>query len=160
VNEARVGVSRVLGVVVPQTKVLLSQIGMQPFNSSVYPDIPLITVSGAFALGYDTNGDQSVKPITEQFSDTVSWIRGRHEIRAGIEYRHYLEDYYSRNRYRGSITIPTMADFLLGRSGDTLANGGNGAGLATSAPRRSRAEHRMARTVSRTSRLSCRTRGE
>jgi hypothetical protein len=130
VNEARVGASRVLGVVIPQTQVLLKDIGMQRFNSSVYPDIPLITVSGGFAIGYDTNGDQMVKPTTYHFTDTISWIRGRHELRAGVEVRHYLDNYYSRNRYRGSITLPTMADFLLGRAGTPIAAGGNGSGFS------------------------------
>jgi hypothetical protein len=126
VNEARAGVSRVLGIVDPQTKVLLKDIGMSRFNSATYPDIPLIAVSGAFAIGYDTNGDQMVKPTTWHFSDTVSWIRGRHDVRVGVEYRHYDDNYYSRNRIRGSITVPSMADFLIGRSGTPTADGGNG----------------------------------
>ncbi len=130
VNEARAGVSRVLGIVDPQTKVLLKDIGMSRFNSAVYPDIPLITVSGAFAIGYDTNGDQMVKPTTWHFTDTISWIHGRHDVRLGVEYRHYDDNYYSRNRIRGSITIPTMADFLLGRAGTPIADGGNGSGTS------------------------------
>ena len=130
VNEARIGVSRVLGTVDPQTKVLLSAIGMQRFNSALYPDIPLINVSGNFEIGYDTNGDQMVKPTTYHISDTVSWVKGRHEIRAGIEVRHYIDDYYSRNRYRGSITLPSMGDFLLGLAGTPTAQGGNGSGFS------------------------------
>jgi hypothetical protein len=130
VNEARIGVSRVLGIVDPQTKILLSQIGMTRFNSAQYPDIPLITVSGNFAIGYDTNGDQMVKPTTYHFTDTLSWIKGHHEIRAGIEVRHYQDNYYSRNRYRGSITLPNMGDFLLGLAGTPTAQGGNGSGYS------------------------------
>jgi hypothetical protein len=130
VNEARVGVSRVLGLVNPQTKVLLKDIGMTRFNSADYPDIPLITQSGGFAIGYDTNGDQMVKPTTWHFNDTVSWFKGHHEIRLGVEYRHYIDDYYSRNRYRGTITLPSMADFLIGRAGTALAQGGNGTGTS------------------------------
>jgi hypothetical protein len=130
VNEARVGVSRVLGVVVPQTKVLLKDIGMTRFNSADYPDIPLITQSGGFAIGYDTNGDQMVKPTTWHLNDTVSWIKGHHELRLGVEYRHYIDDYYSRNRYRGTITMPSMADFLIGRAGTPVAQGGNGSGTS------------------------------
>lgn len=130
VNEARVGVSRVLGVVVPETKVLLKDIGMTRFNSADYPDIPLITQSGGFAIGYDTNGDQMVKPTTWHLNDTVSWIKGHHEMRVGVEFRHYIDDYYSRNRYRGTITLPSMADFLIGRAGTPLAQGGNGSGTS------------------------------
>ena len=51
-------------------------------------------------------------------------------MRVGVEYRHYIDDYYSRNRYRGTITLPSMADFLIGRAGTPLAQGGNGSGTS------------------------------
>jgi hypothetical protein len=130
VNEARVGVSRVLGVVVPDARVLLKDIGMQRFNSADYPDIPLITVTGAFAIGYDTNGDQGVTPTTWHYSDTISWVRGRHQIRGGAEFRRYDDNYYSRNRYRGALTIQSFADLLIGQSGDPVSQGGNGTGFS------------------------------
>jgi outer membrane receptor protein involved in Fe transport len=130
VNEARFGVSRVLGVVEPQAIVNLSDIGMTRFNSAIYPDIPLITVTGAFAIGYDTNGDQGVFPTTWNYSDTLSWIKGKHNLRFGYEGRRYDDNYYSRNRYRGSLTIPTFADFLIGQAGTPVAQGGNGSGFS------------------------------
>ena len=130
VNEARFGVSRVLGVVIPQSVVNVSSIGMNRFNSADYPDIPLITVTGAFALGYDVNGDQGVFPTTWHYGDTLSLVRGRHQIRTGIEGRRYDDNYYSRNRYRGSLAIPTFADFLIGRAGTAVSAGGNGSGFS------------------------------
>jgi len=130
VNEARMGVSRVLGVVIPDATVLLKDIGMQRFNSADYPDIPLITVTGAFAIGYDTNGDQGVTPTTWHYGDTISWVRGRHQIRGGAEFRRYDDNYYSRNRYRGALTIQSFADFLIGQSGNPVSQGGNGTGFS------------------------------
>jgi len=126
VNDARFGVSRTIGTVVPQDRIPLSSIGMQRFNSSEYNDIPLITVTGAFALGYDVNGDQSVHPTAYTWRDTLSWVRGRHQIRGGVEARRYDDNYYSRNRYRGSLSIQSMADFLLGMAGAPVSQGGNG----------------------------------
>jgi hypothetical protein len=38
--------------------------------------------------------------------------------------------YYSRNRYRGSLTIPTFNDFLIGLPGTPVAQGGNGSGFS------------------------------
>ena len=125
-NDARFGVSRTIGTVVPQDQIPISSIGMQRFNSSEYNDLPLITVTGAFALGYDTNGDQSVHPTAYTWRDTVSWVKGRHQIRGGFEARRYDDNYYSRNRYRGSLSIQSMADFLLGLAGTPVAQGGNG----------------------------------
>ncbi len=130
VNEARFGVSRVLGVVVPQNSVFLKDIGMNRFNSADYSDIPSITVTGAFSIGYDVNGDQGVFPTTWHYSDTLSWIKGKHNVRAGFEGRRYDDNYYSRNRYRGALTIPTFADFLIGRAGTPVAQGGNGSGFS------------------------------
>lgn len=130
VNEARFGVSRVLGVVIPQNSVNLHDIGMSRFNAADYPDIPSITVTGAFAIGYDVNGDQGVFPTTWHYGDTISWIKGKHNVRAGFEGRRYDDNYYSRNRYRGALTIPTFADFLVGRAGTPVAQGGNGSGFS------------------------------
>ncbi len=130
VNESRMGVSRVLGVVIPDATVLLKNIGMQRFNSADYPDIPLITVTGTFAIGYDTNGDQGVTPTIWHYGDTISWVKGRHQIRGGVEFRRYDDNYYSRNRYRGALTIPSFADFLIGQSGNPVAQGGNGTGFS------------------------------
>jgi outer membrane receptor protein involved in Fe transport len=130
VNEARFGVSRVLGVVDPQAIVNLKDIGMSRFNSNLYPDIPLMTVTGAFEVGYDTNGDQGVFPTTWHYGDTLSWIKGKHNLRFGYEGRRYDDNYYSRNRYRGSLTIPTFSDFLLGLAGTPVSQGGNGSGTS------------------------------
>jgi hypothetical protein len=126
VNDARFGVNRTIGTVIPQDKIPLSAIGMQRFNSSEYNDIPLITVTGAFEIGYDTNGDQSVHPTEYSFRDTISWVKGKHQIRAGVEARRYDDNYYSRNRYRGLIDIQSMSDLLLGLAGAPVAQGGNG----------------------------------
>ena len=130
VNEARFGVSRVLGIVVPQSQVSLADIGMRRFNASEYPTIPSIAVTGAFTLGYDVNGDQSVTPTTWHYGDTISLVKGKHQLRTGIEGRRYDDNFYSRNRYRGALTIPSMPDFLLGLSGAPLTQGGNGTGFS------------------------------
>jgi hypothetical protein len=87
-------------------------------------------VTGAFAIGYDTNGDQGVTPTTWHYGDTLSWVRGRHQIRGGAEFRRYDDNYYSRNRYRGALTVPSFADFLIGQSGNPVTEGGNGTGFS------------------------------
>src|SRR5258707_15346670 len=90
----------------------------------------LVTVISAFAIGYDTNGDQGVTPTTWHYGDTISWIRGRHQIRGGAEFRRYDDNYYSRNRYRGALTIQSFADFLIGQSGNPVSQGGKGTGFS------------------------------
>ncbi len=130
VNEARMGFSRLLGVVRQENRIPLSAIGMQRFNSGTFPDIPQISVTGVFSLGYSVNADQGVAQDTYHFVDTLSWTRARHVIRAGVEIRRYVDDYYSNNRFRGTTTIQSFGDFLIGLSGAPAGDGGNGTGFS------------------------------
>lgn len=130
VNEARLGFSRLLGVVLQQNKIPLSAVGMQRFSSGDFPDLPQIAVTGVFSLGYSVNADQGVAQDTYHFVDTLSWNRGRHQLRGGVETRRYRDDYYSNNRFRGTLSLQSFGDFLLGLPGTPIAQGGNGTGFS------------------------------
>ena len=130
VNEARLGFSRLPGLVVPESQIPLTSIGMRRFNAADFPDIPQITVTGVFSLAYSVNSDQGVSQNTFNWTDTLSWTRGRHNLRGGLEARRYQDNYFSNNRMRGTMTIPTFGDFLTGLSGAPLAQGGNGTGFS------------------------------
>lgn len=130
VNEARMGFSRLLGVVRQENQFPLNAIGMQRFNAGTFPDIPQITVTGVFSLGYSVNADQGVAQDTYHFVDTLSWSKGRHQIRGGLEMRRYVDDYFSNNRFRGTMSLQSFGDFLIGLPGTPLAQGGNGTGFS------------------------------
>ena len=130
VNEARMGFSRLLGVVQQENKIPLSGIGMQRFNARDFPDIPQIAVTGVFSIGYSVNADQGVAQDTYHFVDTLSWTKGQHQLRFGTELRRYVDDYYSNNRFRGTLTLQSLGDFLTGLPGTPLAQGGNGTGFS------------------------------
>jgi len=130
VNEARMGFSRLLGGVVQENKIPLTAIGMSRFNAADFPDIPQIIVTGAFSLGYSVNADQGVNQDTFHFVDTLSWMKAKHQIRAGVESRRYVDDYYSNNRFRGTLSIQSFGDFLLGLNGSPITQGGNGTGFS------------------------------
>ena len=131
VNEARMGFSRLGGVVLQQNNIPLSTIGMQRFNSRDFPDIPQVAVTGVFSLGYSVNADQGVAQDTYHFVDTLSWVKGKHQIRTGLELRRYVDDYYSNNRFRGTLTLQSFGDLLVGLPGTALAQGGNGTGFSS-----------------------------
>jgi outer membrane receptor protein involved in Fe transport len=130
VNEARMGFSRLVGVVRQESEIPLSAIGMRRFNASDFPDIPQIIVTGVFNLGYSVNADQGVFQDTYHFVDTLSWVKGKHQLRTGVELRRYVDDYYSNNRFRGTMTFQSFGDFLTGLSGAPIPQGGNGTGFS------------------------------
>ncbi len=128
VNEARMGLSRLIGTVGFQNVFPLTDIGMTRFNSADFSDIPLIELSGSFELGYSVNDDQADTENTWQYYDNVSWLKGRHSMNFGAEMRRYQDNYYSNVDMRGSIDIISFQNFLLGLSGAPTAQGGNGTG--------------------------------
>ncbi|MFN0120581.1 MAG: TonB-dependent receptor domain-containing protein, partial [Blastocatellia bacterium] len=130
VNEARMGLSRLVGVVLPETAIPLGTVGMKRFNAADFPDIPQISVTGVFSIGYSVNADQGVNQNTFHWVDTLSWTRGSHLLRGGVEARRYQDNYYSNNRMRGTLTMQSFGDFLTGLSGAPLAQGGNGTGFS------------------------------
>jgi len=130
VNEARMGFSRLPGLVVSESQIPLSSVGMRRFNAADFPDIPQITVTGGFSLAYSVNSDQGVNENTFNWTDTLSWTRGRHNIRGGLEARRYQDNYFSNNRMRGTMTLQSFGDFLTGLSGAPITQGGNGTGFS------------------------------
>ena len=132
VNEARFGVNRALGSTGFQNLIPLSSIGMNRFNSAQFPDIPSIVLSGGFTIGYSVNADQADADTTYQYFDTLSWIHGKHQIQAGAEARRYQDNYFSNNRTRGTMTIHSFPDFLLGLSGSSVATAAMAAATPTS----------------------------
>ena len=130
VNEMRFGVNRAVGSTGFQNQFPLSTIGMNRFNSAQFPDIPSIVLSGSFTIGYSVNADQADADTTYEYFDTLSYVHGKHQMQFGGEARRYQDNYYSNNRTRGTMTIRTFPDFLLGLAGSSVATGGNGSGYS------------------------------
>jgi outer membrane receptor protein involved in Fe transport len=96
---------------------------------------PKVTVSGLTGFG---GGNYVKRPQANnfQFSDSLTWIRGRHALKAGIEYRTLLYGNWQGNAASGTFafnTLPTMnpqnrsgglgfASFLMGIPSTTTAS--------------------------------------
>ena len=89
VNEARMGFSRLVGVVRQETQIPLSGIGIKRFNSDDFGEIPQLTVTGAFSLGYSVNADQGVAQNTFHWVHTLAWTKGKYRLRGGYEAGRY-----------------------------------------------------------------------
>jgi hypothetical protein len=79
-------------------------------GSSVFPNI---NVSGVMRFGGIDNFPQGRGDTSFQYSDTVSWIRGKHSFKFGAEIRRFRNNNFNRGT-GGTITFPTLASFLAG----------------------------------------------
>jgi hypothetical protein len=81
--------------------------------------VPAFSISGFTTVGTWGEGDWRYK--TQQFADTVSWIRGRHTSKFGVDIRRRNVNSYSISdsvygsfTFNGAFTGYSYADFLLG----------------------------------------------
>ena len=99
-----------------------------PSQSLTTGGIPFINISSYQSLGVRNFRPQFQKPEVFQFVDTVSWVRGKHSLRAGIEARRKNDSFLDSNRtvpaytFNGNFTGEPMADLLLGQTYQFDAN--------------------------------------
>ncbi|MBI3406285.1 MAG: TonB-dependent receptor, partial [Acidobacteria bacterium] len=98
-----------------------AQVGL-PDISSNSRDFGLSLIS---LVGYSTIGNERVNPQrgvtnTYQFLDQATWVRGRHEVRFGFDFRKLSQDAFRDVESRGFLTFfgavtgNPVADLLLG----------------------------------------------
>jgi hypothetical protein len=125
VNELRFAFNRAGSLnFVPTTTTSPSALGF----SNVNPDDPigaappLMTVNGAFNLGPSPGGPTHYHDTTFQYQDTLSWTKGRHDLKFGADLRwvrnNFDFDFYNNGSYffgdGGNFTGSTLADFVGG----------------------------------------------
>jgi hypothetical protein len=92
--------------------------GMTPVDP-LFPQVPEISVLGplgTFRLFGTNPNDNHFDTETYAWSDTLSWVHGKHRLRTG---GYFLTQYNGRadtGGARGKITFQTFSDFLLGLS--------------------------------------------
>src|SRR5579885_302090 len=100
------------------------------FPKQPFSDVPTISVPGRISL---FGGNDVISGSNDfQFSDSVNWIHGRHNVRAGVEVSHsQLRSLASGNSHgallaSGSITGNALADFELGMTSMYVSNAQGG----------------------------------
>ena len=78
--------------------------------STVFPDV---NIPGAMSFGGINGEPQGRGDTTYQYSDTVGWIRGKHSIRVGGEFRRFASNNLNSGT-GGVLTFGTLAAFLAG----------------------------------------------
>lgn len=101
---------------------VLNRTGLQGLTS--LPDdwgFPNITLTGFSALSENNTNRSFYHNRNRQFTDSMTYIRGRHTIKFGIDVRHQYPDtnnipngLYGNFSFAGSFTGTPYADFLLG----------------------------------------------
>jgi hypothetical protein len=129
VNELRAGYARNFIAQVPIEPLTDAEVGI-PQPVAGWPGIPLISVTGAFTIGPATNNNQVTMIHSWLGSDTLSIVRGRHQIRVGGDVN--IDQVNRTNVFltRGSLGFGSFADFLLGMT--AAQNGSNFSNVSSS----------------------------
>ncbi len=108
-NEFRAGMNRVLISFTPDDKVNPSAFGITS-PSSVFPQI---AISGGAVFGGISGFPQGRGDTTFQYSDALSWIKGRHSLKFGAEFRRFRNNNFNGGT-GGTINFPNLTAFLAG----------------------------------------------
>ncbi|RPI57568.1 MAG: TonB-dependent receptor [Acidobacteria bacterium] len=106
-NETRVGFNRVSASVFPEQggavnrTVGLPELWTNPRDAG----LSLITVSGYSPLGHEYNNPQSGTTNTIHLADTLTWTRGNHLVKAGMDARLIRQDAFRDVQARGTLTF-------------------------------------------------------
>jgi hypothetical protein len=111
VNEARLGYSRLHGGTYPAAQYNPIDIGIR--NGVVRPiGLPQMAIAGDLNFGGPAILPQGRFDTSWIFTDTVSLTNGRHDVRVGGEYRHFINENFAEGT--GSYTFPSVAAFMGG----------------------------------------------
>jgi len=110
-NEARFGRTMQDGGTFPITA--LNPVDFGIANGVNRPlGLPQMTVAGAVSFGGPATLPQGRADELYVFNDTLTYITGRHAIKAGGEFRRFLNNNFAEGT--GQFNFPTMAAFLSG----------------------------------------------
>jgi len=125
-NEIRVGYAVNLNPTTPLEPVTDAQVGIARANARSFPGLPLIRIApaaGGVIIGTPSNISVA-NPSTSTFYDSLSVLRGKHTLRAGLEFRYNTVDFAQYQFIRGQIDFQDFNSFLTGATQvSTFGNG-------------------------------------
>ena len=87
-NEVHFGYSHLTVSSIPDEPFTSADFGIASPLSKLFPGLSTISVSNMFDIGSSPFADNNSHFQTFMTSDTVSWVRGRHNVRFGGEFKH------------------------------------------------------------------------
>jgi hypothetical protein len=110
-NEARFGLSGQDGSTLPAAQLNPTSFGIG--NGVDRPiGVPQLVVAGGLNFGGPAIYPQGRDDRLYSFNDTVAYVNGRHSMRFGGEYRHFLNDNFAEGT--GLFNFPSVAAFMSG----------------------------------------------
>jgi len=114
VNRALYGFNSSAGNFAPEEPFTNAQFGIVNPLAHDFPGLATIGVTGLFTIGSTSLADGSAAGRTHNWSDTLSWSRGSHEMTLGGHVRHTALDFDLKFYSRGSVLFSNFKDFLGG----------------------------------------------
>ena len=124
VNVAAFGYMRFDGYAVIAQPINAADVGMA--TPSGLPQTPGLTIDGLFTIGTAGQPFYWQNTNTYVWQDSISFTRGQHTIRAGVEAKRHQVDVNVPYVSDGFLELRTLPDFLVGQSapqnGSTISN--------------------------------------
>lgn len=113
VNEVRLGFNRIHFTATAYAQLNPAEFGIA--NGVIRPiGLPQINVAGGINFGGPIQLPQGRGDTTIVFSDTLSYLRGRHSLKFGGDFRLFYNNNF--NQDTGSFNFPSVAAFLAGNA--------------------------------------------
>ena len=136
INQAHFGYSRINGPSSPQEPLTNSSVGINNPLCATTPSfcgLSTINVLGLFSIGSTTLADQRSTTQTFAWTDMMTWTRGKHMLRFGVEAERDRVDFFFNFFSRGNIAFNSFQDFLAGNIAyGLLGNGVHDRGMRSS----------------------------
>jgi hypothetical protein len=97
----------------------------QPFTTLKPPFAPNIQISGLDAMGEASIIPQGRTENDFEYSDTLSWSRGRHGFKFGVDAFRYQQNSFFDSNFRGTLQFPSVSAFQSGTPSLFIENVGN-----------------------------------
>ncbi|MET0164666.1 MAG: TonB-dependent receptor [Vicinamibacterales bacterium] len=110
-NEVRLGRSGLDGTVAPAASLNPMSFGIRTGVERPI-GLPQMVVAGGLNFGGPASFPQTRRDASYVLADTFSYVSGRHFVRLGGEYRHFLNFNFAEGT--GLFNFPTVAEFLAG----------------------------------------------
>lgn len=97
-----------------------SPVGSQTFPGlDQFPNLAFNNLT--LQIGPNPNFPQSTIVNLHQYTDALTWIRGRHTVKVGAEFRYYISPQFFSQRVRGDYEYVNVSTYLLDSAPDYIA---------------------------------------